>query len=421
MRERPVKRVTSRVDIGEDETVWLRARRFPLTRQASRLRKERVRRAMDTSASTLLDRPPGGSASPAVFGDRLVSFSAPVPTEKASYQPALGVLRVTAVFGVAALHIISLGLKGTDPGTPAWWIANFYDVSTRWCVPVFIMISGALLLNPRRSPSVGTFYRKRMHRILIPLVFWSVFYLGWQAYFEGITPRTVLVGLVRGNPYGHLWYLYMIAGLYLITPVLQPFLRGTTRREQIAIIVPLLVAVCAHSLINTFTGGHGKVTVFSQFVPYIPYYLCGSLLMQIVVPSAWLKHLVVGIVGIWLAIALGTGLFFSRVEFYLGSHHCPLVILMSIAVFLLVSGLFGQHRINGGPSWKLLRFLDDRSFGVYLIHPLFMLIVMQLGLHQRYLVPQPLVSIPIISVLVILASLLVTSFFKAIPGLRRVV
>ncbi len=55
-----------------------------------------------------------------------------VTAEEAHYRPALGVLRVTAAFGVAALHVISLWLRDTDPGTTAWWIADFYDVATRW-------------------------------------------------------------------------------------------------------------------------------------------------------------------------------------------------------------------------------------------------------------------------------------------------
>jgi len=268
---------------------------------------------------------------------------------------------------------------------------------------------------------VGVFYRKRMGRILIPLVFWTVFYLGWQACFEGITWQSVVRGLIRGNPYGHLWYLYMIAGLYIITPVLQCFVRATSRRGQIGIVVPLLAAVAAHNFINTFTAGSGKVTVFSLFVPYIPYYLCGYVLTQIVVPPRWLKYLAAGVMAAWLGIALGTGLLFPRIEFYLSSHHCPLIILMSVGVFLLVSGLFGQCRIDREQSWKVLRFLDDRSFGVYLVHPLFMLILMQLGLHNHYIVLHPLLSIPVFSALIILASLLVTSFLKALPGLRRIV
>ncbi|MCX5644388.1 MAG: acyltransferase family protein [Phycisphaerae bacterium] len=196
--------------------------------------------------------------------------SGSVTAAAARYLPAIGVLRVTAACGVAALHVISLWLRDRAYGTPAWWVADFYDASTRWCVPVFIMISGALLLSPHRLQPPGVFYRRRRGRILAPLVFWTVFYLGLRVCFEDDPWPLLVRDLVRGHAYGHLWYLYVIAGLYCITPLLQPFVGRASLRELVWTVVPLLAAVSAHSLISTFTAGQGKPTVFSMFVAYIP-------------------------------------------------------------------------------------------------------------------------------------------------------
>jgi surface polysaccharide O-acyltransferase-like enzyme len=344
-----------------------------------------------------------------------------VTTEEARYLPALGVLRVTAAFGVVALHVISLWLRGTDPGTAAWWIADFYDATTRWCVPVFIMISGALLLDPRRFQSPGVFYRRRMGRILAPLAFWTVVYLGLRVCFEHDPWPLLARDVVRGHPYGHLWYLYVIAGLYWITPLLQPFVGRASRRALVWTVVSLLVAVSAHSLISTFTAGQGKPTVFSMFIAYIPYYLCGYLLRLVVVPHGWIKYLVLEIVAVWLAIALGTGLFFGRVDFYLSSHHSILIILLSAGIFLLAFGLLGQPGIDRAQSWKVLRSLDGTSFGVYLIHPLCLFVVMRSGLPTATMLGQPLLWIPVVSAVIITASILLTFCFKAIPGARRTV
>lgn len=344
-----------------------------------------------------------------------------VAAEEARYLPALGVLRVTAAFGVAALHVISLWLRGTDPGTTAWWIADFYDVATRWCVPVFIMISGALLLKPHQFQPPNVFYRKRMGRILIPLMFWAVLYLGLRVCCEDASWPIVARDLVRGHPYGHLWYLYVVVGLYWITPLLQPFVSRASRRELVWTVVPLLAAVSAHSLISTFTAGQGKPTVFSMFVAYIPYYLCGYLLSLVVVSHRWIKYLAAGVAAAWIGIALGTGLLFHRIEFYLSSHHSPAIILLSAGVFLLACGLFGQPSVGRAPSWKVLRYLDSMSFGVYLSHPLFLFIVMRLGLPTESMLRQPLLCIPAVSLIIILASILLTSGLKAIPAVRRTV
>ncbi len=341
--------------------------------------------------------------------------------EGAGYLPALGILRVTAAFGVAALHIISLWLRSTDPGTTAWWIADFYDAATRWCVPMFIMISGVLLLGPRGFQPPAVFYRKRMGKILIPLVFWSGFYLALRRGWEGLPGPILVRDLVRGAPYGHLWYMYVIVGLYLITPLLHPFITSVSRRALMWTVVPLLAAVSTHSLISTFTAGEGKPTIFSMFVVYIPYYMCGYLLSLFVVPRAWVKYLAVGVVALWLGIALGTGLLFPRIEFYLSSHHSVPIILLATGLFLLCSGLFGPQSASPAPGWKILRYLDSRSFGIYLSHPLFLFFAVRAGFPTPAMLHQPLFCIPAASAVVILASLVLTSCLKAMPAVRRVV
>ncbi len=349
------------------------------------------------------------------------TFSSSAVAEEVRYLPALGVLRVSAACAVVALHAISLWLKGTEPGTAAWWVADFYDAATRWGVPAFIMISGALLLSPHRLQPPGVFFRKRMKKILIPLVFWTVFYLGLRRFSGGLSWPILARDLVRGYPYGHLWYLYVLVGLYGITPLLQPFVQSASRRTLTGAVVALLAAVSMHSLISSFTAGYGKPTIFSMFVAFIPYYLCGYLLSLVVVPRRWIRYLIPGVLAVWLGIALGTGLFFQRLEFYLSTHHSVLIILLSAGVFLLASGLFGPQGGDRARPWEVLRYLDRLSFGVYLVHPLPLFVAMRLGLPTKDMLQQPLLWIPVISSVLLCASLLLTAGLKVIPALRHTV
>src|SRR3546814_13654277 len=61
-----------------------------------------------------------------------------------------------------------------------WWASNFDDSLTRSCVPVFLMISGVLLLG--KQETLAVFFRKRFARILPPLLFWSLFYMSWNTW-----------------------------------------------------------------------------------------------------------------------------------------------------------------------------------------------------------------------------------------------
>lgn len=87
--------------------------------------------------------------------------------------------RIIAIWAVIFLHVAGFFVVSEPIGSTYWWIGSAYDAITRWCVPVFVMISGALLLDSSKQEALGVFYRKRMVRILWPLVFWSVFYLAW--------------------------------------------------------------------------------------------------------------------------------------------------------------------------------------------------------------------------------------------------
>jgi surface polysaccharide O-acyltransferase-like enzyme len=131
--------------------------------------------------------------------------------------------RILAIFAVIFLHVAA-GVVSTEPiGSHNWWIANFFDSLSRWCVPVFVMISGALLLNPKKQENLSEFYAKRISRILIPLISWTIIYCIW-VYLGGVVKNDpvsmtfLLQSVLQGNPYYHMWFLYMIIFMYLFTP-----------------------------------------------------------------------------------------------------------------------------------------------------------------------------------------------------------
>src|SRR5690606_15327951 len=85
------------------------------------------------------------------------------------------VIRVTACFMVIFLHVAAIGFHDFVPG---WWASNVYDSLLRSCVPLFLMLTGALLL--RKEEPLHDFFSRRFSRIVPPFLFWSFFYLGWR-------------------------------------------------------------------------------------------------------------------------------------------------------------------------------------------------------------------------------------------------
>ena len=120
--------------------------------------------------------------------------------------------RILAIFAVVFLHVAVEFVVGNGVGSQYWWIGNLYDSMVRWSVPVLVMVSGALLLDPSKNEHGSEFYKKRIARILIPILFWSAFFLG-LLFFKGIligddpTPKSVILSILSRNPYHHMWFL----------------------------------------------------------------------------------------------------------------------------------------------------------------------------------------------------------------------
>ena len=93
------------------------------------------------------------------------------------------VIRVLAVMAVVAQHVNGPMLRYGLPGSSPWWFASIVTCFCSWDVPIFISISGALLLEQTNSESIMHFYYKRFKRVGIPLLVWSAIYYAWAYYW----------------------------------------------------------------------------------------------------------------------------------------------------------------------------------------------------------------------------------------------
>ena len=249
-------------------------------------------------------------------------------------------LSVFSTFAVIVLHVSAKVVIGTkDTASLNWWIGNFIDSSVRWCVPVFVMISGALLLDPTKKESVSGFLKKRAARILLPLVFWTLIYILHLAKIKTFSLTYTLLKILIGYPYPHLWYLYMLLGLYLTVPFLRTYIRSSSYKERYQLIFFIFLFASITAMIKFFLFNNTP-TIFTLFIPYIGYLLCGYQLRLIGKTKASVKLICLIIAICLLVIALGTGLLVNIYGLTKGlffyDYFAPPVILMSICVFLFV-------------------------------------------------------------------------------------
>ena len=279
--------------------------------------------------------------------------------------------RILATFAVISLHICAKNLREYDLSTSYWAISNLVNSSTRWCVPVFIMISGALLLNNTKQNNLKAFYSKRLSKILIPIIFWTFVYIIWSYFlaYTGdyeITPIDLAKKILSGKPYYHMWFLYMIIVLYLFTPFFQKIVINSSRGEVLTLITATFIIAMIDHAYSKITSNDTKLFIFF-FLRYIPFFLTGQFLLNLTPPKArylWLIFLT--------AIALtsfGHYLISSKTASKHGSYFYGYlsitVVPMSISIMLLLKKT-KQHLISRKADAKL----SSVSFGIYLIHPI---------------------------------------------------
>ena len=163
-------------------------------------------------------------------------------------------LRVSACFMVMLVHSAEPFYLGGDGAliltkADAFW-AGLFDCLARCCVPLFIVASSYLQFPLHYSP--GEFFRRRAVRILIPFAIWSVFYALWWG-----KPVDNLRDLLLNFNYaaGHLWFVYMLIGLYLMMPLLSPWAEKVSRKELQVYLGIWLLTTLIPILRDILSGG----------------------------------------------------------------------------------------------------------------------------------------------------------------------
>ncbi len=331
----------------------------------------------------------------------------------------LDTLRVLATLGVVVLHTSAKGLYVFPLASAGFWVNHLVNSLVRWAVPVFVMISGALLLD--RELRVPEILRKCVLRLAVPFFFWGILYA-----MDEVGKANTLAVILRGD--FHLWYLLMLGGLYLC----QPFLYQIAAKKHLtqwflllgflfSFLLPQVLQLCRivpDTALDTVAAGvsSGMKKMAVQTVQgYAVYFLLGWWLSRRRCSDRWALGLMLA--GTLLTVALvplhtaQTGQFEG--QFY--DYFTVNVFLASVGVFILVK----NHEISGAFWKKIVSWLSKYSFGVYLSHVLVMERLEALGLSAET-VPGVLWTVGMSAVFIVLAYAL-SWVLNHIAVLRRVV
>ncbi|OGW79254.1 MAG: hypothetical protein A3G33_00190 [Omnitrophica bacterium RIFCSPLOWO2_12_FULL_44_17] len=340
-------------------------------------------------------------------------------------------IRAIVVFGVVLVHVSADVITEWSKFPRSWWwAANIYDSLARGCVPAFVMLSGALLLP--KIESYRDFFGKRFQRVMIPFVAWTVFYLLWKKHFyePDLGFFEALIRAANNKVHFHLWFLYVIVGLYMITPVFRVLMAHMSRRHIFYFLILCFFVASffpfSEKLIQVFANTKIRFSFPIEPVQgFIGYFVLGHFIRQ-----SDTKKFVPAVIVMWVTSLLicAMGSYFLSSHFHsfqslLYDNMAPNVVFYTATFFIIVkhAGPVIERHLNSGLR-NLITNFSKASFGIYLIHPIILeaLAVGRWGFKLKGDVLHPFYMIPITTAVIYLLSFFVILLIQKIPYLRKI-
>lgn len=331
--------------------------------------------------------------------------------------PWADLCRVVAIYGVILIH--SCGAMFYSFGKVPlvdWLAANALDSVARVSVPLFVMLSGAMLLKPGVSIVMPSTLLRRISKLLVPLLVWSFFYLFRTAINHG-EPINWLGPLRQPAAY-HLWFAYMILGIYFLLPFLQAIYEGI-RGRPVLIFYFLTVWAVFTSIPLYHPVPLFKVMQQTTFLGFGGYFVLGGLLADAregrIPTIAW--------VGVYVACTVATFLLTWHFSEKAGVPCETAYVYFTLNVMIASLAAFKAFtRVTTGPTvGDVLHWVSDRSALIFFVHVLVLEQVRYSAVIASLSQVLPTFFVILtISVATFVFSLLIAATIRLIPGASRV-
>ncbi|SCX92100.1 Surface polysaccharide O-acyltransferase, integral membrane enzyme [Lachnospiraceae bacterium XBB2008] len=339
----------------------------------------------------------------------------------------MDIARVLSMVSVIMIHVGAITWYDGPFSIYPWGVTNLFDILSRYCVPVFLMMSGYLFLDPNRNISVRKMYTRYLPRLLAAFFFWSFLYAIITSGF--LTQRTfseeVVSKFIHNLFFGHyhMWYMYIIVGMYIITPALRGLVkdRQALRYFLIAayVISYLIPNIMMLPHIYEHVGLYFNRLEFAFVSGYVFYYAAGYYVATEEFTDKQKKLIyLLGLIGLLGTVITMTT--YVLVTQYPNSvyheYYTAGIPLYSIAVFIFFRDRFANVDPQSKPM-KVIMWLSRLSFGVYMAHDFGLIVFKKLGLVTTMCTP--FISMPLLTLMDLAITVFIVWVVSLIPGLKK--
>lgn len=327
------------------------------------------------------------------------------------------VLRTISIIAVILIHIIGNTINTFRlEGIPAQVYTSIWQLMY-FAVPMFIMISGGLFLNPEKEISIKDLYKKYILRIVIALFIFGILYSILELYFSNkITGFKLIIQAIKnvftGDLWAHMWYLYLILGLYIISPLLKIFVKNCTAQQlQYVLFVLFIFTIVIPDIVIMFNQKIAFNAVITN--PYIFLYLLGYYVSKYDISKKWrISNYILSAVFIVLII----------LNNFINLFNAELITYTSFITFNIILSLFyivkRCKKSYNQVAQKILKNISDCGFGIYLIHQAIINVIYKV-LKFDIITKYPYIFLIIYTLFVFGTSYLIVYYLRKIKIIRK--
>lgn len=340
------------------------------------------------------------------------------------------ILRIITIFAVVVFHVSTNRWFSAFESSPIeWHTINIFVACLRWCVPVFFMLSGMIFLDPDYKITFRKLYTKTIPRILCALIFWSVAYrtlspitahiLDMKPLTEGEFHR-IYQEIFLGTPWHHLWFLYPLLAMYILTPLLRIFTANAKKEHYIYFLILYFIFGSIIPTINARFQVHISFSI-NELFSYTGYFIAGYFFYKFDLTKVETRVLyilgIIALAGTYI-ISTATAMKYGGPATQFFDRTGPNTMLAAFFIFVFIKNIVNNNaKIMTLKNNKYITLLANCGLGIYLVHDFFNIILNLLNIHTDTF--PAILSIPVLSITVYLASLIVILIIRKIPILNK--
>lgn len=337
----------------------------------------------------------------------------------------LELLRAIAIIMVVSVHTFNSSIYYADESQcdhVIYALAYMLRNLVYGGVPIFIMITGFLMLDKDKNLDIKTMYKKYIKRMFFNLLFWGTVFSTIEIFYNEKTFNLKFIPeafacVMLGKSWAHLWYLYFIIAIYIMLPFIKAATDNVTNNTLIyTIAILFLFTILIPCIEKTFDFKLG-------FCIYADYSLL-LLLLGVAFKRGIIKiNNKMRYVALMLIIVITTILSFG-VEYWglnvsglIYTERAPFIIVMSVLIFCII--IDDEKPYREGIVTKVLVAIADKSFGIYIVHMILVNFVYQ-AFHLNPIYSQYWLLLYMVLIVVnVIVSYVLIAILKKVPLIRK--